>query len=251
MSHNLWWFLFWEHRFLSLYLFSQHLFYFLFFIYILNFFFPSHIQVSADPVGNGVNALSSLAPGVKPLNQNWWCFYDLFFFKSKQIPSSVAFPSTAQSTVTSTLSSVSLVPDREDALDDCELMGEDLDSLLDCFPAEPEPTKVKYEPNVWQLFVCTVTSLIELIQLKHYTWCSSICYLISANIHQTLHIWSGSVVLLLLLFFLIIITPLSFSLFSGSFLSPQQDVHTHGSLCPSRTNPPATPGLLQLVCEPT
>ena len=29
-----------------------------------------------------------------------------------------------------------------DALEDFELMGDDLDSLLDCFPDEPEATEV-------------------------------------------------------------------------------------------------------------
>ncbi|XP_026201454.1 zinc finger CCCH-type containing 7Ba [Anabas testudineus] len=77
---------------------------------------------SGAPLGNGVNPLSNLVP--------------------------VIFPSTPQSTVTSTLSSshqpaVSSVADRVDTLDDSELMGDDLDSLLDCFPAEQEPVETQ------------------------------------------------------------------------------------------------------------
>ncbi|KAK2833770.1 hypothetical protein Q5P01_017659 [Channa striata] len=79
------------------------------------------IKTSDDHTGNGLNPLSSLAP--------------------------VTFPSTPQSTVTSTLSSCSQpsVPlaNRMDTLDDLELMGDDLDSLLDCFPTEQKPAEIQ------------------------------------------------------------------------------------------------------------
>ncbi|KAF3700478.1 Zinc finger CCCH domain-containing protein 7B Rotavirus 'X'-associated non-structural protein [Channa argus] len=78
-------------------------------------------KVSGVHVGNGLNPLSSLAP--------------------------VTFPETTQSIVTSTLSSCSqptvTVADREDTLDDLELMGDDLDSLLDCFPTEQKPAEIQ------------------------------------------------------------------------------------------------------------
>ncbi|XP_078140633.1 zinc finger CCCH domain-containing protein 7B-like [Centroberyx gerrardi] len=94
------------------------------------------VKVSGAYVGNGLNPLSGVAP--------------------------VGFPSMPQSSIQISFSSMTLpspygahgssaplschqpaalsVPD-PDALEDSELMGEDLDSLLDCFPNEPEPTE--------------------------------------------------------------------------------------------------------------
>lgn len=79
------------------------------------------IKVSGAPVGNGINPLSGLAP--------------------------VSFPSMPQSSIASPAPScrqpaVSSVPDMEDS----ELMGDDLDSLLDCFPNEQDPTETPTRP---------------------------------------------------------------------------------------------------------
>ncbi|XP_034394534.1 zinc finger CCCH-type containing 7Ba isoform X2 [Cyclopterus lumpus] len=78
------------------------------------------IKVSGIHFGNGVNPLSGLAP--------------------------VSFPSMPQSSIRSPAPScrqpaVSTVPDIVDTLEDFELMGDDLDSLLDGFPNETEPTE--------------------------------------------------------------------------------------------------------------
>ncbi|XP_044038473.1 zinc finger CCCH domain-containing protein 7B-like isoform X2 [Siniperca chuatsi] len=78
------------------------------------------ITVSGAHLGNGTNPLSGLAP--------------------------VSFPSMPESSFPSTTPScrqpaVSSVPDTADTLEDSELMGDDLDSLLDCFPNEQEPTE--------------------------------------------------------------------------------------------------------------
>ncbi|XP_075940873.1 zinc finger CCCH domain-containing protein 7B-like isoform X1 [Anarhichas minor] len=77
------------------------------------------IKGSGAHVGNGVNPLSGLAP--------------------------VSFPSMPQSFISSPAPcrqpAVSSVPDMVDTLEDSELMGDDLDSLLDCFPNETEPTE--------------------------------------------------------------------------------------------------------------
>ncbi|GAA6215588.1 zinc finger CCCH domain-containing protein 7B-like [Lates japonicus] len=78
------------------------------------------IKVSGTNLGNGMNPLSGLGP--------------------------VSFTSMPQSTIPSILPSnrqpaVSLVPDKVDTLEDSEVMGEDLDSLLDCVPTEQEPTE--------------------------------------------------------------------------------------------------------------
>ncbi|KAM6913417.1 zinc finger CCCH domain-containing protein 7B-like [Lycodopsis pacificus] len=77
------------------------------------------IKVSGAHVGNGVNPLSGLAP--------------------------VSFPSMPQSFIPSPAPcrqpAASSVPDMVDTLEDSELMGDDLDSLLDCFPNETEPAE--------------------------------------------------------------------------------------------------------------
>ncbi|XP_031726766.1 zinc finger CCCH domain-containing protein 7B-like isoform X4 [Anarrhichthys ocellatus] len=77
------------------------------------------IKESGAHVGNGVNPLSGLAP--------------------------VSFPSMPQSFIPSSAPcrqpAVSSVPDKVDTLEDSEVMGDDLDSLLDCFPNETEPTE--------------------------------------------------------------------------------------------------------------
>ncbi|XP_039976336.1 zinc finger CCCH-type containing 7Ba isoform X2 [Xiphias gladius] len=77
------------------------------------------IKVSGTNSGNAMNPLTGLAP--------------------------VSFTSMPQSTIPSIPRScrqpaVSPVPDRVDPLEDSELMGDDLDSLLDCFPTEQEST---------------------------------------------------------------------------------------------------------------
>lgn len=46
------------------------------------------------------------------------------------------------STIPSTQPAANLVPEPLDMLEDPELMGEELDSLLDCFPTEQETTRV-------------------------------------------------------------------------------------------------------------
>lgn len=48
-----------------------------------------------------------------------------------------------QATILSTAPVSSTVPDLVDTVEDCELMGDDLDNLLDCFPNDEEPTEVK------------------------------------------------------------------------------------------------------------
>ncbi|XP_026179943.1 zinc finger CCCH domain-containing protein 7B-like isoform X2 [Mastacembelus armatus] len=74
------------------------------------------IKVSGGPLGNGMSLQMGLSP--------------------------VSFPSMPQTSIPSTLPSccqpaVSSVPD-VDTLEESELMGDDLDKLLDCFPAEQE-----------------------------------------------------------------------------------------------------------------
>nr|XP_033501674.1 zinc finger CCCH domain-containing protein 7B-like isoform X1 [Epinephelus lanceolatus] len=77
------------------------------------------IKVSAAHVGNGMNPLSGLAP--------------------------VRFPSMSPSPSPSPTPAVSsVVLDTVDTLEDCELMGDDLDSLLDCFPNEQETPTSKH-----------------------------------------------------------------------------------------------------------
>ncbi|XP_070703241.1 zinc finger CCCH domain-containing protein 7B-like [Pempheris klunzingeri] len=78
------------------------------------------IKVSGAHLGNGISPVHSLAP--------------------------VRFPSMPQSSLPSTTPSsqqraASSVPDIMDPLEDSELMGDDLDSLLDCFSNEQEPTE--------------------------------------------------------------------------------------------------------------
>ncbi|XP_071330413.1 zinc finger CCCH domain-containing protein 7B-like [Trachinotus anak] len=74
------------------------------------------IKVSGANLGNGMNPLSGLAP--------------------------VSFRSMPQSTIPSTQPAAFSVADRVDVLEDSELMGDDLDSLLDGFPTgEQEPTE--------------------------------------------------------------------------------------------------------------
>ncbi|XP_042360267.1 zinc finger CCCH-type containing 7Ba [Plectropomus leopardus] len=73
------------------------------------------IQVSAAHVGNGMNPLSGLAP--------------------------VSFPCMPQSSSPSPTPAVPLALDSLDAIENTELMGDDLDNLLDCVPNEPEPTE--------------------------------------------------------------------------------------------------------------
>ncbi|XP_054462711.1 zinc finger CCCH-type containing 7Ba isoform X2 [Anoplopoma fimbria] len=78
------------------------------------------IKVSGALVGNGLNPLRGLVP--------------------------VSFPSMPQSSIPSPVPSyhqpaVSSVPDTLNTLEDSELMGDDLDSLLDCFRNETEPTE--------------------------------------------------------------------------------------------------------------
>ncbi|AWP18587.1 putative zinc finger CCCH domain-containing protein 7B-like [Scophthalmus maximus] len=77
-------------------------------------------KVSGSDLGNGINPLSGIAP--------------------------VSFPSMPQSTVPSMSPgccqpAVPLAPDRVDTLEDSELIGDDLDSLLDCFSTEQESTE--------------------------------------------------------------------------------------------------------------
>lgn len=55
-----------------------------------------------------------------------------------------------QATILSTTPISSTVPDLVDTVEDSELMGDDLDNLLDCFPNDEEPTEVK---SVFVLFV--------------------------------------------------------------------------------------------------
>ncbi|XP_051243450.1 zinc finger CCCH-type containing 7Ba isoform X2 [Dicentrarchus labrax] len=70
-------------------------------------------------LGNGMNPLSGLAP--------------------------VSFPSMPQSCIPSTSPVSSTVPDIADTLEDCELMGEDIDILLDCFPNEQGLTQTQIQ----------------------------------------------------------------------------------------------------------
>ncbi|XP_069557431.1 zinc finger CCCH domain-containing protein 7B-like [Brachyistius frenatus] len=75
-------------------------------------------KVSGNNIGNGLNPLSSVAP--------------------------VSFPSIPQTSVPPTPPSrpaASVVSDRVGVLEDSELMGDDLDSLLDCFPTEEGQTE--------------------------------------------------------------------------------------------------------------
>lgn len=60
-----------------------------------------------------------------------------------------------QSSVPSTTPVSSTVSDISDPLEDSELMGDDLDSLLDCIPTEQEPAEVK--PVCLSLQTCTHT----------------------------------------------------------------------------------------------
>lgn len=55
-----------------------------------------------------------------------------------------------QATTPSTVPVSSTVPVLVDTVDDSELMGDDLDSLLDCVPNDQEPPEVK---SVFVLFV--------------------------------------------------------------------------------------------------
>ncbi|XP_029997617.1 zinc finger CCCH domain-containing protein 7B-like isoform X2 [Sphaeramia orbicularis] len=76
-------------------------------------------KVPNDHVENNTNPLTGIVPGSVP-----------------RMPQSLIL-SRAKSCQPS---GVSTVPDSMmDSLDDCELMGDDLDSLLDSFPNEPEP----------------------------------------------------------------------------------------------------------------
>lgn len=78
-------------------------------------------QVPNDHLGNNTNPLTGIVPGSVP-----------------RMPQSMIL-SRAESCQQS---GVSPVPDSTmDSLDECELMGEDLDSLLDSFPNEPEPNQ--------------------------------------------------------------------------------------------------------------
>ncbi|XP_056258062.1 zinc finger CCCH-type containing 7Ba isoform X1 [Seriola aureovittata] len=73
------------------------------------------VKVSGANLGNGVNPLSGLAP--------------------------VSFRSMPQSVIPPAPPAASSSPATVDALEDSELMGDDLDSLLDCFPTEQESTE--------------------------------------------------------------------------------------------------------------
>ncbi|XP_058509362.1 zinc finger CCCH domain-containing protein 7B-like isoform X2 [Solea solea] len=80
-------------------------------------------KVSDANLGNGINPLSSLAP--------------------------VSFPSKPESTIPSISRSchqpaVPSVPHRVDIVEDSELMGDDLDSLLDCFSTQQETTETHH-----------------------------------------------------------------------------------------------------------
>lgn len=80
-------------------------------------------KIPNDHLGNGTDPLTGIVPGSVP--------------RMPQSP----IPFTATSCQQS---GVSPVPDSMmDSLDDCELMGDDLDSLLDSFPNEPEPHQVR------------------------------------------------------------------------------------------------------------
>jgi len=62
--------------------------------------------------------------------------------------SAVSFPSVPKSTFASTspvdsLPASFLLPDSREAVEDSELMGDDLDSLLDGIPTEQGPAEVK------------------------------------------------------------------------------------------------------------
>ncbi|XP_045929095.1 zinc finger CCCH domain-containing protein 7B-like isoform X1 [Micropterus dolomieu] len=102
------------------------------------------IMVSGAHLGNGTNPLSGLAP--------------------------VRFPSMSQPSSPSTTPSchqpaVFKVPDTVDTLEDSELMGDDLDSLLDCFPNEQEPTETHTQaassvPNKTSTSPCTVPFIL-------------------------------------------------------------------------------------------
>lgn len=81
------------------------------------------IQVPGANLGNGVNPLSGIAP--------------------------VSFPGMPHSSRPSTTPNcrqpaVAIVPDKLDTLEDSELMGDDLDSLLDCFPNEQVPAEAAF-----------------------------------------------------------------------------------------------------------
>ncbi|KAM3864413.1 zinc finger CCCH domain-containing protein 7B-like [Diretmus argenteus] len=88
-------------------------------------------------LGNGLNPLSGIAPvGFPSMPQS----LILVSFNSMTLPSSTCgahgsfIPVQQQQPVP--ISAADLDP-----LGDSELMGEDLDSLLDCFPIDPEPTE--------------------------------------------------------------------------------------------------------------
>lgn len=78
-------------------------------------------MVPGENLGNGLNPLSVVAP---------------VSFPSMPQPS---FPSTPPSC---NVPAVSAVPDTVGALEDSERLGDDLDSLLDCFPTEQGPTEI-------------------------------------------------------------------------------------------------------------
>lgn len=98
------------------------------------------IQVSGVNLGNGINPLRGIAP--------------------------VSFPSMPHSSCPSTTPNcrqpaVASVPDRLDTLADSELMGDDLDSLLDCLPNEKEPTEAAFSvPSRTSTCAHTVPSVL-------------------------------------------------------------------------------------------
>lgn len=115
------------------------------------------MQESAAPLGNGLNPLRGIAPGGHSLLYRLICFHDHVpeNWKQNEDPhsyflscfSSVNFPSVPHSSVPAITSNICQpalsVPDILDAVEDSELIGDDLDSLLDCFPNEQNPMVVK------------------------------------------------------------------------------------------------------------
>nr|XP_020443495.1 zinc finger CCCH domain-containing protein 7B-like isoform X2 [Monopterus albus] len=71
--------------------------------------------------------------------------------------SAVSFPSMPRDSIPSDHQpAVSSLPDGVDTLEDTELMGDDLDSLLDCFPAKQEPPETAFSvPS--RTSICTHT----------------------------------------------------------------------------------------------
>lgn len=138
---------------------------------------------------------------------------------------------------------VPLAPDRVDTLEDSELIGDDLDSLLDCFSTEQESTEVKY------LFVLCLDLCAQMF----------VCFKVIASCRRSAALASQNLIESFSRFFcccpssLKFLSPCSPDPHPERILGSQQDIHPHtnSSFGPARTNTPATPGLLQLRRQPT